>query len=353
MAVNRQELGKLFRDKMAESVSAAEEIQEPADESMEDSITEDEPEEIQDNELASGNEDGEEQEAVEEEGDTVAEVEAEDEQEIVNLVDLATAIEVEPEFLYNIKVPLADGAEPLTLSELKDRYTELKRGSEHDRVALQAERDNLESYRNQVQQQVEQQMALPKEILAAQAKVMAIANQYENVDWDTFEQQDAGKAALEKQRLATAFQQAQHEANQMYGTYQSETQKRFAEHQRKQSEMMLTKIPEWSDKKVRVQEQGYMRDMLKGYGYNDDEISSLSDHRAMHMARDLWKMKEMQKSAEKTVTKLKKMPKPLKSKAKAPVNKKVILQKGVQQAKSLKRDRDKAHAIAGLMRGKM
>lgn len=344
-SVDRAELGEALRKGLAESQRETVEITEPEVKTPDPEDVSEEEEEI---------ETSEEPKEEEEQEPEVNETEEEEVVEISTLTELASAIEVDPEFLYNIKIPMANGEEPISLSELKDKYTNLQRSNGEELAAIAEERTKFDEYKNAQVQFIQQQAQMPQEILAARAKVMAIANQYETFDWETLEKEDAGRAALEQQRLASLFQQAQGEVQQLESRYSGELQRQYQEHQAREGKSMLEKIPEWKDSELRSKEQGNIRAMLKVYGYSDQEISQLGDHRAMHMARDLMKLKQRSEKADTTVKKVTKAPKPLRSKSKPkPVTGRVKLAKAVERAKSTKRDHEKAREIGKLMRGEI
>jgi len=346
MAVNRQELGELLRKGLSETSTETETDETSVDESL-DTLPVEEEEET----LVS---------ETETEEETLTETEEIEEQEehsdIQDLVQLATAIEVDPEFLYTIKIPMSDGMESVSLSELKDGYTEYKRGTNEGLRDLESKRTAFETYQQQQISVLTQQQALPQEIVAAQATVMAIANQYNSYDWATLEQSNPGEAALQKQNMASAYQQAQGKHQELvlgHQQYLSKTAETFAV---AQHEAIARHIPEWNDNTIRVREQDLMRTMLRDeYGYSDDDINGIEDSRAMRMARDLMKLKDLSSKAKETIKKITKVPKILKSGSKAIEGSSKVRRtaEAVDRAKNTKSDREKAAQIGKLFRGEI
>lgn len=350
MAVNRQELGNLFRDTMAKTnpEETQDEPVQPVKEEIHDTVDtqEDHSEDLETTEEEISKEESE----TEEDKDIDPEGRQVEVSEDLSIVDLASAMEVEPEFLYNIKIPMPDGVEPMTLSELKDSYTRVKHETDDVRQKIEKERSDFEEYKQQELSNLQMQMQVPQEIAQAQAKAMAIAHQYESFDWAELEKVNPGQAALQKQNMAAAFQNAQAEVQRLAQQHQEKTTADLKAFQQREYENMISKIPEWKDNDVRVKDQSEMRVMLKEYGYTDSDINSLSDHRAMRLARDLWKLRSATAKAQKTMKKVIKVPKLLKPGARTPgVNKLQKQTQGIQRAKEIKRDRDKAAAIADLM----
>ena len=63
-------------------------------------------------------------------------------------------------------------------------------------------------------------------------------------------------------------------------------QKQYDEFLEAQRELAATKIPEYSDPGKADQFKVNMRNSLRNYGFNDEEIGSLADHRFLMVAKD-------------------------------------------------------------------
>jgi len=341
MAINQAELGDILRKSVAEQETAETEI---VDADLVPVETEEEVVETEESVAPETTEETEEQEEV---------VEEVQETNIENLNDLATAIEVEPEFLYGIKIPMPGEMDPISLSELKDGYTQFKRGTTADLEVLENERAKFEEYKQQQTQQLQTQAQLPQEIVAAQAKAFAIASQFNAYDWESLEKDNPGEAALQKQKLSTAYQEAQNEQQGLVAKYQQEQMAEIEKSNQEQRTAMLKTIPEWNDNNLRVKEQDEMRIMLKEYGYSDNDISALADHRAMRLARDLWQFKQKNVKALKTLKKVAKVPKTVKAGTiPAAVQKSQKLQKTIDAAAKSKNTDVKVQAIGALLQNR-
>ena len=62
--------------------------------------------------------------------------------------------------------------------------------------------------------------------------------------------------------------------------------KQYNEFLETQRELAATKIPEYSDPNKADQFKINMRNSLRGYGFNDEEIGTLADHRFLMVAKD-------------------------------------------------------------------
>jgi len=148
--------------------------------------------------------------------------------------------------------------------------------------------------------------------MAAQAEALSIANQYNSNDWESLEASDPGRAALEKQKIASRYQQAENKFRQLSEEFQQKQVTEFERFNSEQRQNMLKKIPEWREDKVRTTEQENIRVMLRDYDYSDVDINSMADHRAMKLARDLWQLKSKNIEAKKVIKKIAKVPRTLK-----------------------------------------
>jgi hypothetical protein len=275
--------------------------------------------------------------------------------EIEDLHQLAAAIEVDPSFLYDIKIPLSDGKDPVTLSELKDAYQGTLEETSQLKQQLEAERANFENevttQRQEVMEQLQQFQQFPTAIQEAEAEAMLIAQQYESFDWKSLEESDPGQAALQKQNMATAFQLAQTKATELKQQFQNELQANHQKIQEAQRTRILQTFPEWQDADARNKGLSEIGDELAKYGYDTREIQNIADSRALKIVSDLLELKKKASEAQKTMQKVRKTPKTLRTTSRpeaASAQKK--LQAEIETAKAATRPEDKLAAIGKLIR---
>lgn len=274
-------------------------------------------------------------------------------EDIQTITQLAERIEADPEWLYNLKVPVRDGLEPISLSELKDAYQEAAQ-VRNLRKQVEQEREEVSKEKAQAQEQVQQELqkvsGLSNELIEAQADVKAIVKQYADTDWTSLEQDDPGKAALQRQRMNEAYQSATGRVQQVEQTYRSQVTEQMKAQMQKHGEELRKHLPEWSDETVRKQEFSEMSEALQSYGYTPQEISQVYDHRALRMARDLAKLKSQADTAKKTVAKVRQAPKPLKPAApSAEPSRQTKLRKMMNRAAKSRNPRVKSQAVAELL----
>lgn len=165
---------------------------------------------------------------------------------------LTKRLKMTPEQAYAIKVAMPNGAEPLTVGQLKDRVGELvdleTREAQFDQRRVKAEGELLRA-----QTEMRDLMALiPKEQLNP-AMLDKVRKGHENT--------------MKRERAAT-----------------------------------LEHIPEWQDEKRRTEDIQGMMDMLADYGFDDSFITTIVDHRAMKFIRDSYLRDKRIKAALAKVT---------------------------------------------------
>lgn len=156
------------------------------------------------------------------------------------------------EQVYAIKVPMPNGAEPLTIGQMKDRVGELveleTREAQFDQRRIKSEGELLRA-----QAEMRDLMALiPREQLTP-AAVEKVRKGHE--------------ATMKRERAAT-----------------------------------LEHIPEWQDEKRRTEDLHGMIELLGDYGFDEAFITTVVDHRAMKMIRDFWRQNTRIKAALAKVT---------------------------------------------------
>lgn len=337
MAINQSELTEILKKGMEDAPSVAEEVNDEEAKVTEEEVSQSDEEVVE----------------VQEETAEVTEEVQDEAAEIESLSELAEAIEVDPEWLYGIKVPISDGRDPISLSELKDQYQEYSRVNDL-KAQLELEQaefqEKMKAREGEIESSLQQFQNMPQELMAAQAESMSLAYQYNNFDWATLEQENPGQAALAKQNLATAYQQSQEKVAQVQAKIGSEVEQRFRQNADKEKRLALKHIPDWIDEDKRLSDQNKIKTMLKEYGYSDDESGNIVDHRALRLAYDLLNLKTKIKDSKKVVKKLNKVPRVVKpGAAPAPKSKSDISREIVSKAAKSKNQDVKVRAIGDLI----
>lgn len=93
---------------------------------------------------------------------------------------------------------------------------------------------------------------------------------------------------------ASQFQTALQQRQAVTQQQNAEAQRQQAEYQAEQNKKLVEALPAWKDEKVRAQEAGEIARYLAELGYSNDELNTLADHRALLVARDAAKYRQLQ-----------------------------------------------------------
>ena len=288
-----------------------------------------EPEEIKQNSPEPQNEESEndqpqEQEIMEEE--TTAESQDETEEETSEDVSqdeeqIDTQEKQEDSPSYTVKV---NGQElDVTLDELRNGYSrdaDYRQKTEelsHQRKQFQSE---SEKQRQDYSQKLNE---LNQTLLNAQQDLNAEIN---SADLDKLYDEDPTEAA----RVERKLKKKQDALNQSIQQTQAEQKQQFETFLQDQQRKLVSKMPEFSDPAKASSLKANMKSTLNNYGFNDQEVAQVYDHRIVMLVNDAMKYRSMQNSKPNIAKKITKPSRPFSS--------------GVKQGKSeanLKLRRDK------------
>jgi len=164
--------------------------------------------------------------------------------------------------------------------------------------AVRTETSQLRDAYGQTLQQLEQQMTndLGQEPDWDQAYQNLDAKEYARLvqNWQT-RKENLQKVQVERARVAKE-QAREHE-------------KIMRQHLAHQSDLMLQKLPQWKDEKVRNSERAELIAHAKTLGYTDDEIANAADHRAIVALYDSWQLSKINASTPEAKRKVRNAPK--------------------------------------------
>lgn len=223
------------------------------------------------------------------------EEQVDDDAPIQTITQLAETLEIDPSEFYSLQVPLADGMEPLSLGEIKDRYQEYaskKDELEQGQIAFQAERDALLNEVTQLKTQaVSQGTQTSKEMIEAQGLLQAIQAQYESIDWDAAEKENPAEAVLYKQKLNDAYGGAKMQLQNVMQQTQVQQQASMKQYYTQQWGQTLERIPEWKDKETYISDRAALESVAMDYGFSPDETKQIADARTVKLLHDYAKLK--------------------------------------------------------------
>jgi len=164
--------------------------------------------------------------------------------------------------------------------------------------AIQAQTAQLRDAYGQTLQQLQQQLqtGLQQEPDWDAAYQQLDAKEYTRLvqDWNA-RKDNLAKVQAEQARVAK--EQAK------------ESEAMMRAHLAQQSELMLEKLPQWRDEKVRLSERDQLITYAKSLGYTDDEIANAADHRAIVALYHSWQLSKLNAAKPEAKKRVRKAPK--------------------------------------------
>jgi hypothetical protein len=234
-----------------------------------------------------------------------AESEATNEQESENTeVTEEQQTELEEPNLHQLKV---NGQEiEVSLDELKAGYS---RDSDYRQKthSLSQERKSLEEQKNSLRQSYETRLKELNDTIATADEF--IRQQQGGQDLQKLFDEDPVAAA----RLEFQLRQQSEKIEEMKSKAREAQHKQYNDFLETQKELAAQKIPEFADPSKADTFKINMRNTLRDYGFNDQEIGSLADHRFLMVAKDAMGYKSLQNKKPIVQKKVANAPKVVKS----------------------------------------
>lgn len=251
--------------------------------------------------------------------------------------------QVEEPSLHRVKV---NGQElEVSLDELKSGYS---RDSDYRQKthSLSLERKNLEEEKNVLRQTYDTKI---KELDELMQSANSFISQGSEVDLKAMYEEDPQAAAKldfqmrqQREHLASLRQKSEAVKQQQYNQFLNE-QKQLAE----QAIPELADSQKASDLKIR------MRNTLSSYGFNDQEISSLADHRFLKVLKDAMDYRNLKAAKPIVQKKVVNAPKVVKSgTAKTESSKRSVIQSKLGRVKKSGKIQDAQSAILEIISNK-
>ena len=169
------------------------------------------------------------------------------------------------------------------------------------------ERKDLDVQKNGLRQSYDAKLSELNELIAtADATVRQTQG---STDLQKLYEEDPTQAA----KLDFELRQQQSRIEDMKSRAREAQAKQYNEFLETQRELAATKIPEYSDPGKADQFKINMRNSLKSYGFNDEEIGSLADHRFLMVAKDAMSYKSLKDKRPIVQKKVANAPKVVKS----------------------------------------
>ena len=192
----------------------------------------------------------------------------------------------------------AEGSEPEEQPSLTIRHED---GTEETVTAEEARRGYLRErdYTQKTMALAERQRAIEDRqqrldavVSHGEALVVSLAQEFEadfaNVDWDKLAAEDPAEYIRQSHLRAQRGQKVQaklYELNQAKQSQRQHAEEFIRGQVAEEGSRLLQAMPEWKDSKRRETESAEVRDYLARSGYRPEEVSGVTDHRAVVLAR--------------------------------------------------------------------
>ena len=189
--------------------------------------------------------------------------------------------------LHKVKV---NGQEfDVTLDELRNGYS---RDADYRQKT-----EELSNQRKQFQSESEKQRQDYSQKLTELNQMMSIAQQQLNeeanqVDLEKLYEDDPSEAM----RIEHRMKKKQEKLDQAMQKSQAEQKQQFDSFLQDQQTKLVAKMPEFSDPQKASQLKASMKNTLTNYGFNNQEIAQVYDHRIVMLVNDAMKYRNMQSS---------------------------------------------------------
>ena len=196
--------------------------------------------------------------------------------------------EIQQEHNSTYKVKVAGQELDVTLDELKSGYS---RDADYRRKT-----EELSLQRQQFQSEAEKQRQDYSNKLNELNQLMSLAQnqinaEFASVDLERLYEEDPTEAA----RIEHKLKRKQEKFAEAVNKTRFEQQKHLQEIIKLQENELVKKLPEFSDAEKSKQLKSQMRGYLNSYGFQDQEISQIYDHRIVMLVNDAMKYRNMQK----------------------------------------------------------
>jgi hypothetical protein len=194
----------------------------------------------------------------------------------------------------------------VSLDELKAGYS---RDSDYRQKthSLGLEKRDLEAQKNSLRQSYDTRLSELNDLIAtADATVKSQQGSQDLQRLYEDDPQAAAKLDFQLRQQNTAIEDMKQKAKDAYA-------KQYEDFLSTQRELAAQKIPEYSDPKKADQFKYNMRNSLRSYGFSDQEIGNLADHRFLMVAKDAMGYQSLKDKRPIVQKKIAKAPKVVKS----------------------------------------
>ena len=204
------------------------------------------------------------------------------------------------------KVKVAGQEFDVTLDELRAGYS---RDADYRRKTeeLSSERKNFQAEAEKQRQDYSQKLNELNQVVALAQQ--QLNSEFADVDLEKLYEVDPTEAA----RIEHKMKKRQEKLVESMQKVKSEQSKQFENIVSEQQKLLVSKLPEFSDPNKASEIKSNMRSYLQSYGFKDQEIGQIFDHRIVMLVNDAMKYRNFQKAKPNLASKMQKPGKMLSS----------------------------------------
>jgi hypothetical protein len=244
----------------------------------------------------------EKEESIEEEAEAP---EAEAETEDSDVVDEENSEEDTEPKTVTIKI---DGKEvEVTLDELKNGY---QRQADYTRKTMEAA-EQRKAAEAELNAAITERKTYAENLQRMQIQLESALQEQQDIDWQKLIDTDPQEYLKQQHLLQTRQAQLQRNAieqQQVNAKIQAEEQVRYQNHLAEQQALLLAKLPEWKDDAKSKAEKTALREWLLDQGFDQKNVDSVSDAKAVIMARKAMLYDKMMSKAQAVAKKVSNLP---------------------------------------------
>lgn len=235
--------------------------------------------------------------------------------QIEDIHQYAEATGVDLEYLYSLKIPVKNG-EPVTLGQFKDQLQDGEYSPQSpDQAEIEVQRQQLAEQQAAFEEQRRAMMNAPaptQEVVAAAARLQALQQDAQRIDWAELEKKNPGVAANERSKLQIAMGQAQQEYNYAVQSADATRQQQMGQIWSETEKVMASKYSEWREPEKKKAAMGEIEALMHEYGYTNADIANTIDNKPIRMMQDLIALRKQVGDGNLAAKKVVKAPKFLK-----------------------------------------
>lgn len=209
--------------------------------------------------------------------------------------ELAQKLGLEEPKLYDIRVKTKiDGVDgEATLAQLVKSY-QTEQSLTRKSMEFADQRKDFETQLAQGREAVAQRERELNSVLPVLNQL--VQGEFAGIDWNQLKATDFNRYL----QLQDALNSRMNGIKAIEGQLQQHRQQAVAKQQqdfndwaKREQQALASKLPQWNDEKVAARERTAMTKAAKSYGFTDQDVSQIYDHRVVMALRDAWQYQEL------------------------------------------------------------